>query len=412
MTVSIDRLHRTAPPPDRQEASSPWPGMGAVVVTSIAAMTPAFAVAALATPIERDMGISGTVFGLALSGFFAVSALAAPLARRLAARTRVPLLLAVINTVAVAALLLAAVAPGPAVLSAALLLAGAGNALTQPVAGRYIAARVPPGRLSLATGLTSAALGAAPLLPGLLAALVAGPHGWSVALAVAAVLPLLSLLVTPLARIGRDAGTAAQTGPETAAQRPADVEPSPGIGRVLLLWTIAAALATIGTNAAASYFVQLGTHSGLSTAAAGLMQSLAAVVAIAVRLSVGAVADRAPRRNPAVAGAMMLSGTIGLALISLGTPVTFLAGALLAVAGGWGWTGLLLAAVMRLLPGQGAKAGATIQIGLFGGAAIAPLAFGAATTALGISATVLLAALVVAGGIGSLVAGMRLLRRA
>ncbi len=42
---------------------------------------------------------------------------------------------------------------------------------------------------------------------------------------------------------------------------------------------------------------------------------------------------------------MMLSGAVGLALISLGAPAAFTAGALLAVAGGWGWTGLLLAAV-------------------------------------------------------------------
>jgi len=373
---------------------NPWPGMGAVVATSIAAMTPVFGVAALATPIEHGTGLSAAGFGLALSVFFAVSALGAPVARRVAGRVPVPLLLAFMNVAAGASLLLAATGA----LVVAMVIGGVGNALTQPVAGRYVSARVPQGRLSLATGLVSAALGAAPLLPGLLAALVAGPYGWRTALMVAAVFPVLSLGAAPLAR----AGVAAGGGESVARPRPASVR------RVLVLWALAAGLATVGSNAVASYFVQIGTHSGLSTSVAGLMQAAASIVAIVVRLVAGGLADRAPHRNPAVVAVMMLSGVAGLTLISLGVPAAFMAGAVLAVAGGWGWTGLLLAAVIRLLPGEGARAGATVQIGLFGGAAVAPFAFGAASTAFGISATVLVAAGVVAAGAASLIAGARL----
>ncbi len=54
---------------------SPWPGMGAVVAAAIAATTPTFGMAALATPVERGLGVSATGLGLALSGFFAISAL-------------------------------------------------------------------------------------------------------------------------------------------------------------------------------------------------------------------------------------------------------------------------------------------------------------------------------------------------
>ncbi|GAB3972471.1 hypothetical protein GCM10029978_049630 [Actinoallomurus acanthiterrae] len=70
--------------------------------------------------------------------------------------------------------------------------------------------------------------------------------------------------------------------------------------RGLLLWTLAAGLATVGSNSAASYFIQIGAASGLSTAVAGLMQSLAGVLAVAVRLTAGGIADRAPRHNPIV----------------------------------------------------------------------------------------------------------------
>ncbi|MBO2460752.1 MFS transporter [Actinomadura violacea] len=384
-----------------ERAGRPWAGMGAIVLTSVAAMTPAFGTAALATPIEHGLGVSATGFGLALSGFFAASALGSFAAKRVAARLPVPVVLTAAGALALAALALAAAAGNLAVLALALLLAGAGNALVQPAAGRYIGARVPQGRLSLATGMVSAALGAAPLVPGLLAGFAAGPLGWRAALLLGAVLPVLAIPAAFLAR----------TGPAAAVARPAATGGAAPVGRVLVLWTVAAGLATIGSNAAASFFVQLGTHSGLSTALAGLMQSLAGVVAVAVRLAAGGFADRAPRRNPALVTAMMLSGAAGLALVAAGSPAAFVAGALLAVAGGWGWTGLLLAAVMRLLPGQGERAGATVQIGLFGGAAVAPLAFGAASSALGVPATVLIAALIVLAGAASMLAGTAALRR-
>lgn len=388
----------------RPASRGPWPGMGAVVVTAVAAMTPVFTVAALGAPIERGAGISGTALGLALSGFFAITALGSGVARRVAARLPLPAILLVTDLLAAAALLLAARASGPLGLIGALAIGGAANVLPQPAAGRYIAARVPEHRLSFATGLVGAALGAAPLLPGLLAGLVAGPYGWRAALVTAAAFPVLALCAVPLGRIGpahaeeTPAGTNGDTAVDDARRR--------ATRRVLLLWTPAAGLATVGSNSAASYFIQIGTHSGLSTALAGLMQSLAGVLAIAVRLTAGGIADRAPRHNPIVVVAMMLSGALGLALTAFGTPVAFTVGAVLAVAGGWGWTGLLLASVMRLLDGQGARAGAWVQAGLFTGAAVAPFAFGAIAGDIGIPGAVLLAAVTALAGAGAMIAGI------
>ncbi|MCZ0970379.1 hypothetical protein O1L55_00275 [Streptomyces albulus] len=120
----------------------------------------------------------------------------------------------------------------------------------------------------------------------------------------------------------------------------------------MVAWSAAAALATIGNNVGAAYFIQIGSASGFSAATAGTLQMVASVLGIAVRLASGGLADRAPHRIPRTVAVMMLTGTVGLAVIVVGTPVAFVAGALLAVAGGWGWTGLLLAATMRLLPGE------------------------------------------------------------
>ncbi|MCP2338859.1 MFS transporter [Actinomadura rupiterrae] len=386
---------------------TPWKGLAAVVLTTVAAMTPVFGVAALATPVEHGLPVSGTVFGLTLSGFFAMSAAGAPFARRIAARLPVSVVLALVNALAAAGLVIAALAPNAGVLGGALVVAGAGAALTQPVAGRFIAVRVPAHRLSLASGLVSAALGVSPLLPGLLAGLVAGPHGWRAALWAALVCPVLGLAVTPFSR---------ETSAPAAASSPAPSEPSApvggGVGMVLGLWTVAAALATIGSNATASYFIQIGTHSGMSTGLAGIMQSVAGLLAVAVRLVAGIAADRAPRRNPAIVAGMMLAGGVGLLITAAGNPVCFVAGAALTVAGGWGWTGLLFAAVLRVLPGEGARAGGQVQLGLFTGAAVAPFAFGAVSGTLGLRATLLIAALVAGLGAVAMTAGTNLLRRA
>jgi MFS family permease len=178
----------------------------------------------------------------------------------------------------------------------------------------------------------------------------------------------------------------------------------------LALWALAAALSAIGNNAVASYFVQLGTHAGLATTLTGNLLSLSAVIAISVRLAAGALTDRAPHRNPAVITAMMLTGGLGLLLIALGTPMSFIVGALLAFSAGWGWTGLLLATTLRLVPNHAATAGHTVQVGIYTGAALAPFAFGALSSGLGFAAAALVAAAAALAGAASMTAGTRAMR--
>ncbi len=163
------------------------------------------------------------------------------------------------------------------------------------------------------------------------------------------------------------------------------------VRRVLTIWTCGALLGTVGVNSVAVFFVVLGTHSRLSDRTTGLMLTAASVVAVLVRLIAGALADRRPQVNPLIAAGLMGTGAVGLAVMSFATPATFILGAVLAVAGGWGWTGLLLAASFRLVPERPQSAGAAMQFGLFGGAAIAPLGFGVLSTTIGLTATILVA---------------------
>ncbi|WP_274912571.1 MFS transporter [Streptomyces sp. WZ-12] len=371
---------------------SRWGRLVATVVVTIAAVTPGLMAPALAAPVQRSLHLSGTAFGAAVTCFFAFTAVGAPVARRIVPRLPVRAALGGVALLATAVLAGLALAGQLWHLCLLLALAGLGNAFTQPVAAQVIATDIAPGRHSFAGGLFGASLGAGPFLPGLLVTLIAAPHGWRPALWTAAGLALLTLIAAALAR---PAGVGAVEAERTAGAPTgrAAAGPSPRtVGRVVVAWSLAAALATIGSNVGSAYFIQIGTASGFSPGIAGTLQMLASLLGVAVRLGSGGLADRAPHRIPRTVAVMMLTGTAGLATIVAGTPVAFLIGALLAVAGGWGWTGLLLAATMRLMPGESARAGAAMQGGLFAGGAVGPLSFGALSGHFGIPTTVGIAA--------------------
>ncbi|WP_434592079.1 MFS transporter [Streptomyces sp. A5-4] len=379
-----------------------WPGIAAVALTATATVMPGFTVGALAPSIQAELGISRSGIGLAMSAFYAATALGSPLTKRLAARLPVPVALAFASLVASAVLLTASRVTGFAALAAVLVLGGLSSGLVQPAAGRLIAARAPAHRRSLAAGLVGAALGAATLVPGLLVALVVEPYGWRTAMLIAGGVALVPAALAPLARV--------PGGPPP--KRASDESHDPRtVRRVLVLWALAAALSAAGNNAVASYFVQLGADSGLAVTVAGNLLSMSALIAIAVRIGAGALTDRAPQRNPAVIAAMMLTGGVGLALIAVGSPTAFVIGAVLAFSAGWGWTGLLLATTLRLVPGRAENAGHTVQVGIYAGATVAPFAFGALSSTFGFASAALVAAVAAVGGAAATVAGAVVLRR-
>ncbi|WP_158624093.1 MFS transporter [Micromonospora sp. HM5-17] len=374
-----------------------WPGVVAVALTATVTVMPGFAVGALAPAIEAELGISRTTVGLMISGFYAATALGSPLAKRVAVRLPAPLSFAVAAVAASVVLLATSQADRPITMAAALLPGGLSNGLVQPVAGRLIAVRVPEHRRSLAAGVVGAALGAATFLPGLLVSLVLPAHGWRTALLAAGVITLVPVAVAPLARVP-PGPTPTRTGRDPATY---------GVTGVLVLWALAAALSATGNNAVATYFVPLGTHAGLSATVTGNLLSLSALLAIAVRLAAGALTDRAPHRNPAVITGMMLAGGLGLALVAISTPVTFVLGAVLAFTAGWGWTGLLLATALRLVAGRAENAGHTVQTGIYTGASIAPYAFAMLSHTVGLSGAALVAAAAALGAATAMAAGAR-----
>ncbi|MEV0150337.1 MFS transporter [Nonomuraea sp. NPDC050733] len=378
-----------------------WPGIVAAALTTTVTVMPGFTVGALAPAIEQDLRVSRTAVGLMISAFYAATALGSPIAKRAAARLPAPVVLAVAAVAACAVLLVVSQADDLGTMTAALVAGGLSNGLVQPAAGRLIAARVPARRRSLAAGTVGAALGAATLVPGLLVALVLPVHGWRTAMVAAGLIALLPVVLTPLTRL--------PPGPSPA--RAGRGAPARGTGGVLALWALAAALSATGNNAVATYFVQLGTHSGLPATVTGNLLSLSALLAIAVRLTAGALTDRAPHRNPAVITAMMLTGALGLMLVAIGTPATFVLGAALAFSAGWGWTGLLLATTLRLVAHQAENAGHTVQIGVYTGATVAPYTFAALSDAFGYAGSALIAATAALAAAAAMTGGTLLSRR-
>lgn len=378
-----------------------WPGIVAAALTTTVTVMPGFTVGALAPAIEQDLHVSHTAIGLMISGFYAATAVGSPITKRAAARLPTPGVLAAAAVVACAVMLTVSQTDHLAAMTAVLVAGGLSNGLVQPAAGRLIAARVPGRRRSLAAGTVGAALGAATLVPGLLVALVLPAYGWRTAMLIAGLIALTPVTLTPLTR--------ARLGPSPArAEQDATARRT---SRVLVLWALAAALSAAGNNAVATYFIQLGTHSGLPATVTGNLLSLSALLAIAVRLAAGALTDRAPHRNPAVITAMMLTGGLGLALIAIGTPTTFVLGAALAFSAGWGWTGLLLATTLRLVARKAENAGHTVQIGVYTGAAIAPYTFAALSGAVGFAGAALIAAIAAFAAAAAMAAGALLSRR-
>jgi predicted MFS family arabinose efflux permease len=372
-----------------------WPGVIAAALTATVTVMPGFTVGALAPTIQTDLHIPRTGVGLAMSAFYAATALGSPIAKRLAARLPAPTVLAAAAVSASAVMVVLSQAGHLAALTATLVVGGLTNSLVQPAAGRLIAAGSPQHRRSLAAGLVGAALAAATLVPGLLVALVVQPYGWRTAMFLAGLVALAPITLAPLARIRQ-----APQPPAPCHLRSHVRASDPNrVTHVLVLWALAAALSAAANNAVASYFVQLAAHSGVATAPAGRLLSCSAVSAIAVRLATGVLTDRTPQHNPLVIAAMMLTGGAGLALIATGSPRTFVLGAILTFSAGWGWTGLLLATTLQLVPHQAEDAGHAVQTGLYSGATIAPFGFSALAAVTGFAGAALIAGL--AGGLAA-----------
>jgi predicted MFS family arabinose efflux permease len=322
-------------------------------------------VGALALQIRGDLDVRVEAVAAGVSVFFFAGALGAGVGGRFADRIGAASALRACMLVTAACLLLAgAVAGSLPVLLALLAVAGVSNSVAQPATNLFVAEDIPGDRQGIGFGIKQSGIPAAIVVSGLALPLLAIPLGWRPTFAICAVGPLaVALVLRRRAVRGRVA-------------RPLAGRPS----RALILTAVGAALGTAGPSALGAYLVASAVDVGVAEGTAGVLAALGSAISLAMRVSLGARADRRRTYGLETVVALMVAGSVGFALMGVHTIAPFVGGAF---ALGWGWPGLFNLAVVaghRETPGS---ATGVSQTGIYVGAAGGPAAFGALSSGLG-----------------------------
>jgi MFS family permease len=182
-----------------------------------AGVLPAYLVGVLWVQLRADLDVGPSLLGLLVATFFGTSAVSTLIAGTLVRRLgTVPVVRLSGLTAALTMLVVALAARDPAVLVAALVVAGwatASGSRRATTSSRSVSA----GRQGLAYGLKQAAIPLSTVLAGVAVPLVAIPLGWRTAFGIGAVLALLVVLSVPGPR---RLGSAGSSSPPSEAAVP------------------------------------------------------------------------------------------------------------------------------------------------------------------------------------------------
>jgi MFS family permease len=335
--------------------------IASAVAVVVGCSLPGFLIPSLAPEIDRDMPLPETTLGLAIAVFWGTAAVASAPVGRLLDRAGADRGVRIAGVLAVVGAVGAAASRSSAVLICFLGLGGLANAFALPGVSALVARGVPASRQGLALAAQQAAPPLASLFAGLAVPLLAQPFGWRSALLVAAPLALLSAAWVP-----PEGCRGSSRGPHGGAAH----------ARRLALTALGAALANAAAGALLSFLVVFAVERDIGQSAAGLLLAATGLAAALTRLAVGALADRSRRALLVQVAAMMAVGAIGYALLFVGGTAALLVGALIAGGIGWGWTGVLLLAVVEEHRDAPASAIGIAAAGLFAGAVLGPLLLG------------------------------------
>ena len=360
---------------------------------------PVFLVSALSPRIAADLALDPATLGTAVSTFFLASAVASIPGGRVADRfgARVALRLGLLLAV-VCGLALASLARGAWSLVALLFVGGTSLGLIDTGGARAISARVQLRRQGFAFGAKEASIPTASLLAGVSVPVVAAQFGWRPAFLLAAGFALVIALAVPrrLELVAPPAGSPehAHHPPDPRSPSPPEEQPPPGgvptpeppqpapaMSRsrswALVALAVGAGLGGGAASSAATFLVPSSVAFGMAESAAGLLLSVASAVGISARLGVGALADRWLGRELRIVAAMLGLGSLGVLLLATGaSTLLVVAGAVLAIGSGWGWTGLVFLSAVRIDPHRPARAAGIVLAGLGSGGAVGPAVFG------------------------------------
>jgi MFS family permease len=154
------------------------------------------------------------------------------------------------------------------------------------------------------------------------------------------------------------------------------------VSSLVLRVTIAAGLASISANAMRVFFVESAVDRGEELSIAGFILGGASAVAILARLVGGWRSDFSSRNPFRSAGLLMIVGAVGYAMMSFVDGTFWLAvAAVLGIAAGWGWSGLIQLGLVRASTSDshGAES-AFVHFGMLVGSLIGPILYGLLVT--------------------------------
>jgi len=339
--------------------------IASAATSTVLGSLPVFLLGGLAVLVRDELDFGELQLGFAVTVFFSTAALSAVPAGRFVARWGARTSTIAAAALSVVALLAMAATPSYAGLLAALVLAGAGNALAQIGSNETLARVVPARRQGLAFGVKQAAVPLATLLAGLALPVLGLTWGWRWGFALATLLALGCVALAPR----RTAGGA----PRARAARDGLSRPA---RNALLVVAVAATLGSAAANALGGFLVESAVSTGVPAGRAGLLLAGGSGLGVGVRLFAGWLADTREGGHLRAVGAMLAVGALGMVLLATGAHAALVPGTLLAFALGWSWPGLLTFAVVRLNPTAAASATGIQQTGNFAGGALGPLLFG------------------------------------
>lgn len=370
----------------RDDGENVGPKVTAVATAAIIfAVMPSFLVGASGVLLRGELGFGEAGLGFGVSVFFGLTASTSVLGGRLVERIGGRRAMILIG-LASASVLLAIAAFARSLTHLVILLAVGGvvNGIAQPASNLILAQGVMQ-RQALMFGIKQAAVPFTTLLAGVSVPLVGLTVGWRWSFVIGAV---TALCVAPLAAhnlSGTPTGTV--SGNRGRGMRTGDAAVGP-----LVAFAIAAGAGMSAATSMGSFLVESATAGGMAVGLAGWVQVVGSLSGAGARILAGWLADRFRGTAMIVSSVMLLAGAGGYVMLALGgTPIVFL-GAVVAYAFGWGWSGLMMFAVVRFNPNAPAAATGIVMVGSGGGAAVVPFLFGLVVERASFEAAWLLAA--------------------
>ena len=360
--------------------------ISASVAATVTTVLPGFLVGALSVQVAEEFAVSEATYGWGLGGFFLAATLGSKVLGGVAQRVgpRRQVVASLVVSVA-AQLFIAGVASSFGLFVVALAISGLANSANQSAINLLLSTAKLP-RLGLAIAIKQSGMPAASLLGGLAVPVIALTIGWRWAYVIGAVAGLLAGL--NILRVVQPVGRMEQRAvPEPSTPRSTLVRASVGL-----------ACMAFAAGALNAWIVASGVDAGIGEAQAGLLLSLGAGFGIVVRLSIGLRIDRGRTHPFRLAGVFTLIGAVGVALLSISTPIVAVLSTVLAFGAGWVWPVFTNFGIVNANRESAAAASGITQTGVYIGVFGGPLLTGLLIEAVGFSAMWLTTALVMAVG--------------